>query len=70
MWLSLLEREFNSCEVQAMFWKDKNVLVTCRAGFIGSHVVNKLIELGANVTIADNLSIGSLNNVFQVWTKH
>jgi UDP-glucose 4-epimerase len=53
-----------------MDWKSKNVLVTGGAGFVGSHLVDRLIKLGANVTIADNLSKGSLNNVFEVWTKH
>jgi len=53
-----------------MDWKSKNVLVTGGAGFVGSHLVDRLIGLGANVTIADNLSKGSLNNVFEVWTKH
>ncbi len=37
-----------------MNWKDKKVLVTGGAGFIGSHLTEKLIELGAEVTIADN----------------
>lgn len=53
-----------------MFWESKAVLVTGGAGFVGSHVVDKLIELGAKVTIADNLSKGSLGNVFEVWSKH
>lgn len=32
------------------FWKDKNVLVTGCSGFLGSHTVKLLTELGANVT--------------------
>jgi len=41
--------------------------VTGGAGFIGSHLVQKLIRLGAVVTIADNFSKGSLSNVFEAW---
>ena len=33
------------------FWKGKRVLVTGGEGFIGSHLTNKLVELGADVTI-------------------
>lgn len=51
-------------------WEEVKCLVTGGAGFIGSHLVDRLIELGANVTVADNLSSGSLDNVFEVWTKH
>ena len=36
----------------------KNVLVTGGAGFIGSHVVDALIEGGARVTVVDNLVTG------------
>ncbi|MGI0023409.1 MAG: NAD-dependent epimerase/dehydratase family protein, partial [Nitrososphaeraceae archaeon] len=38
-------------------------LVTGGAGFIGSHVVDKLIGNGANVTVLDNLSAGSMLNL-------
>ena len=45
------------------FWKNRKVLVTGGAGFIGSHVVEKLIERGATVTVLDNLQNGSLKNL-------
>ena len=32
------------------FWKNKNVLVTGAGGFIGSHLCETLVELGATVT--------------------
>ena len=40
-----------------------NVLVTGGAGFIGSNLVDKLIELDYNVTILDDLSTGKEENI-------
>lgn len=39
------------------------VLVTGGAGFIGSHVVDRLVEDGADVIVVDNLSHGRRENV-------
>jgi UDP-glucose 4-epimerase len=39
------------------------VLVTGGAGFIGSHVAEALLEAGARVAVADNLSTGARENV-------
>jgi UDP-glucose 4-epimerase len=46
-----------------MSFGGKNVLVTGGAGFIGSHLVDGLVNQGANVTILDNLSTGSKKNL-------
>ena len=43
--------------------KDKKILVTGGAGFIGFHLCKKLSDSSANVTIYDNLSSGKLENV-------
>ena len=40
-------------------WTDKCVLVTGGAGFIGSHLVELLVDAGARVTVLDNLTSGS-----------
>ena len=41
----------------------KKVLITGGAGFIGSHLVDALLENGAEVVIIDDLSAGSMGNV-------
>ncbi|MCK4735929.1 MAG: NAD-dependent epimerase/dehydratase family protein [Methanophagales archaeon] len=46
-----------------MRWKDKKVLVTGGAGFIGAHLVKKLLDLGCDVSIADNFSRGRKENI-------
>ena len=38
------------------FWKDTHVTVTGGASFIGSHLVDKLIELNHKVVVIDNES--------------
>jgi len=45
------------------------VLVTGGAGFIGSHLVDKLMELGHSVRVLDDLSAGSLDNI-ERWLNH
>ncbi len=46
-----------------MDWKGKRVLVTGGASFIGSHLVEALVERGARVRVVDNLSSGRLENI-------
>ncbi|MCD7780243.1 MAG: NAD-dependent epimerase/dehydratase family protein [Candidatus Gastranaerophilales bacterium] len=41
------------------------ILVTGGAGFIGSHIVDRLVEKNCKVVIIDNLSSGSLDNLSQ-----
>jgi UDP-glucose 4-epimerase len=41
----------------------KKILVTGGAGFIGSHLVDKLLEKGYSVAIVDNLSTGRRTNL-------
>ena len=45
------------------FYKGKNVLVTGGAGFIGSHITQRLCSYKANVTVIDDLSTGCIDNL-------
>lgn len=45
------------------YYNGQKVLVTGGCGFIGSYVAEKLVELGAHVTILDNLHSGYLRNI-------
>lgn len=44
-------------------WNKTKVLVTGGASFIGSHLVDQLVSLGASVRVADDLSSGKLENL-------
>jgi UDP-glucose 4-epimerase len=43
--------------------KNQRVLITGGAGFIGSHLADALLDQGAAVTVIDNLSTGSFENI-------
>ena len=42
---------------------ERNIFVSGGAGFIGSHVIERLMNSKANVVVFDNLSSGSLHNI-------
>ena len=44
-------------------WEDVRVLVTGGASFIGSHLVDRLLDADATVTVADDLSSGTIGNL-------
>ena len=46
-----------------MEWKDRSVLVTGGTSFIGSCLVDALLERGARVRVIDDLSSGRLENI-------
>ncbi len=49
--------------------KTEKVLVTGGAGFIGSHIVEALVEKGFEVKVIDNLSFGKKENLASVMKK-
>ena len=52
------------CYPNCGFWRfELKVLVTGGAGFIGSHIVDALVERGHQVAVVDNLSTGFSHNL-------
>lgn len=49
--------------------KGKKVLVTGGAGFIGSHIVDKLVKIASRVIVLDNLQAGKEENLKQIRGK-
>jgi UDP-glucose 4-epimerase len=47
----------------------KKVVVTGGAGFIGSHIADKLVSLGAEVTVIDNMYAGRMENIANIKDK-
>jgi len=45
-----------------MSFTNETVLVTGGASFIGSHLVEQLVDRGANVRVADDFSSGEMAN--------
>jgi UDP-N-acetylglucosamine/UDP-N-acetylgalactosamine 4-epimerase len=56
--------------MQQSFFKDKQVLVTGGAGFIGSNLVNRLLDEGAFVRVLDNLETGKRENIEPFQSNH
>jgi UDP-glucose 4-epimerase len=55
--------ELSIVEGEVVMAQAKTALVTGGAGFIGSHLVDRLLEDGHTVAIVDNLSTGKLKNL-------
>jgi nucleoside-diphosphate-sugar epimerase len=49
--------------VEGVIWTNKKVLVTGGTSFIGSHLVDALIERGAKVHVVDDLTSGRRSNI-------
>ncbi len=47
------------------FWKNKNILITGGAGFIGSNLANNLVKISKSISVLDNLERGNSNNLHQ-----
>ncbi len=51
---------------QEEMFRDASVVVTGGCGFVGSHLVERLVGCGAMVTVFDNLRDGSLENLCSI----
>jgi UDP-glucose 4-epimerase len=47
----------------------KKIIITGGAGFIGSHLAEKLVKMGFEVIVIDNLSIGRKSNISKLRNK-
>ena len=47
----------------------KRILVTGGAGFIGSHLCERLVNEGNDVICLDNFYTGSKENVWEMWIQ-
>jgi len=52
-----------------MSFEGKHVLVTGGAGFIGSNIVEKLLNSNVRVTVLDNLATGKLENIEEFFSN-
>src|SRR3984893_12074602 len=52
-------------DLEGAIWNNKKVLVTGGTSFIGSHLVDALVERGAQVRVVDDLTSGRLCNIEQ-----
>ena len=50
-------------KMEDVIWNHRKVLVTGGTSFIGSHLVDALVERGAQVRIVDDLTSGKLENI-------
>src|SRR3989442_58928 len=50
-------------EESAVDWKGRKVLLTGGTSFIGSHLLDVLVQRGARVRVVDDLSSGNLENI-------
>lgn len=49
--------------MNSRFWQKKKVLITGGASFIGSHLVDKLVERSRKIRVVDDLSSGKIENI-------
>ena len=49
--------------------KGKKILVTGGAGFIGSHIIDRLLDLKAEVVVLDNLITGKFKILVTIWIE-
>ena len=69
-WSSIIASPPIQKENKRLTEKEMRVLITGGAGFIGSHLAERLVNRGDHVTIVDDLSTGSIHNIKALKTSN